>query len=169
MPLSSADFGTPLDQVAHIIRMALTPVFLLLSIAALLNVFSARLGLVGDKVEQVLKALDGADADHAALLRGQLAHLRRRSLTLDVAVILAAVAKAAVCAAVLLLFAGALGHRWVGWALLLAFGLAICCALGAILAFAAEMLMAGSGVRAEVAHTRRRHLLNVHLSPHTDT
>jgi hypothetical protein len=163
----AADFGTPLDAVAHIIRMALTPVFLLLSIAALLNVFSARLGLVGDRVEQVTKALDTADADHAALLKDQLVHLYRRSVTLDAAVILAAVAKASICAAVLLLFAGALGHGWVGLALLLAFGLAIVCTLGAILAFAAEMLMAGTGVRAEAAHHRRRPPL--HLRPHGDT
>jgi len=66
------DFGTPLDSVAHIIRMALTPVFLLLSIAALLNVFSTRLALVGDRVEQVTKALEAADHDHAAALAKQL-------------------------------------------------------------------------------------------------
>jgi len=163
----AADFGTPLDAVAHIIRMALTPVFLLLSIAALLNVFSTRLGLVGDRVEQVTKLLDTADADHAAVLKDQLVHLYRRSVALDMAVILAAVAKASICTAVLLLFAGALGHESVGLALLLAFGLAITCALGAILAFAAEMLLAGTGVRAEVAHHRRRHLL--HLRAHGDT
>jgi len=44
---AATDFGTPLDAVAHIIRMALTPVFLLLSLSALLNVFSTQLGLVG--------------------------------------------------------------------------------------------------------------------------
>src|SRR5215475_15975440 len=63
------EFGTPLDEVAHIIRLALTPVFFLLSIAALLNVFSARLALVGDRVEQVTKVLETADKDHAAALR----------------------------------------------------------------------------------------------------
>jgi hypothetical protein len=34
----------PLDTVAHIIQVALTPVFLLSGIATLLNVFSTRLG-----------------------------------------------------------------------------------------------------------------------------
>lgn len=169
MPTVGADFGTPLDAIAHIIRMALTPVFLLLSIAALLNVFSTRLGLVGDRVEQVTKALDTADPDHAAVLKDQLVHLYRRSLALDAAVILSAIAKAAICAAVLLLFVGALGDASVGLALLLAFGCAIVCALGAILAFAAEMLMAGTGIRAELAHGRRRHLLHFSASPREDT
>jgi uncharacterized protein DUF2721 len=40
----------------HIIRMALTPVFLLSGIATLLNVFSARLARVADRVEAVGKA-----------------------------------------------------------------------------------------------------------------
>lgn len=161
MPTTVADFGTPLDAVASIIRMALTPVFLLLSIAALLNVFSTRLAMVGDRADLVSKALDGADADRVDSLKDQLVHLYRRSLALDAAVILATVAKGAVCVAVLLLFAGELGDEPVGLALLLAFGCAIICALGAILAYAAEMLMAGTGIRLELAHGRRRHLLHL--------
>jgi hypothetical protein len=35
------------------------------------------------------------------------------------------------------------------------FGLAVVCALGAIVAFTTEMLMAGTGIRAEVAHTSK--------------
>jgi hypothetical protein len=160
MPTIGIDLGTPLDSVAGIIRMALTPVFLLLSIANLLNVFSTRLALVGDRADQVTKALAAADPKQGTILRHQLIGLYRRSVTLDVAVILSAIAKAAVCIAVLLLFAGALGGESVGWALLVSFGCAIVCALGAILAFAAEMLMAGTGIRTELAEGERRHLVD---------
>jgi len=166
---AATDFGTPLDAVAHIIRMALTPVFLLLSLSALLNVFSTRLGLVGDRVEQITKALDTADPERAAALKSQLIRLYRRTLALDAAVILSAVAKAAICGAVLLLFAGALGDESVGLALLIAFGCAIICALGAILAYAAEMLMAGTGIRDELAHGHRRHLLHFPMGSRNDT
>jgi hypothetical protein len=166
---AATDFGTPLDAIAHIIRMALTPVFLLLSLSALLNVFSTRLGLVGDRVEQITKALDTADPDRAAALKGQLLRLYRRTLALDAAVILSAIAKAAICAAVLLLFAGALGDESVGLALLIAFGCAIVCALGAILAYATEMLMAGTGIRAELAHGHRRHFLHFPMTSRNDT
>ena len=169
MPTLGIDLGAPLDSVAGIIRMALTPVFLLLSIANLLNVFSTRLALVGDRADQVTKALAAADPKQGTILRHQLIGLYRRSLTLDVAVILAAIAKAAVCIAVLLLFAGALGGESVGWALLIAFGCAIVCALGAILAYAAEMLMAGTGIRSELAHSERRHLMDFMRGSHTGT
>jgi hypothetical protein len=163
------EFGTPLDEVAHIIRLALTPVFFLLSIAALLNVFSARLALVGDRVEQVTKVLETADKDHAAALQKQLIHLHRRTFALDGAVILASVAKAAICASVLLLFLGTLGDEPVGWALLIAFGSAVICALGAILAFAIEMLLAGTGIRLHLEHGHRRHLLHLSLGHPHDT
>ena len=165
----ATDFGTSLDAVAHIIRMALTPVFLLLSLSALLNVFSTRLALVGDRVEQITKALETADTEHALTLKEQLVRLYRRTLALDTAVILSAIAKTAVCAAVLLLFAGAMGDQSVGLALLIAFGVAIVCALGAILAYTAEMLMAGTGIRAELAHGHRRHLLHFSTGRHDDT
>ena len=163
------DLGTAVDPVANIIRLALTPVFLLLSIANLLNVFSTRLGLVGDRAEQVTKALDTADDEHAATLRRQLVHLYRRSLALDTAVILSSIAKAAVCVTVLLLFIGALGQDAVALVLLLSFGCAIVCSLGAIVAYAAEMLMAGTGVRADIAHGRRRHLLHFPAAWHKNT
>ena len=41
--------GSALDTIAHIIQVALTPVFLLSGIATLLNVFSTRLSRVGDR------------------------------------------------------------------------------------------------------------------------
>ena len=169
MPTMGGDFGTALDPIAHIIRLALTPVFLLLSIANLLNVFSARLALVGDRAEQVAKALETADTADASELRRQLRQLYRRSLALDVAVILASLAKAGVCVAVLLLFIGALGDEAVALILLLAFGCAVLCALGAIVAYAVEMLMAGTGVRAELLHGARRHLLHFPAAWHRDT
>src|SRR5216684_1996107 len=147
--------GSALDTVAHIIQVALTPVFLLSGIATLLNVFSTRLARVADRVEAVSKAVEGADADEANALSAQLAYLHRRSLALDVAVVLGAVGGAATCAAVLALFVGALRDATVATMLFSLFGLAVVCALGAIGAFTVEMLMASIGIRTEVAEGRR--------------
>lgn len=147
--------GSALDTIAHIIQVALTPVFLLSGIATLLNVFSTRLARVADRVEAVSKALEGADASEARALAAQLIHLHRRSVALDVAVVLGAVGGAATCGAVLVLFVGALRDATIASLLFALFGIAVACALGAIAAFTVEMLLAGTGIRAEVAESRR--------------
>ena len=148
-----------LDFVARVIQMSLTPVFLLTGLATLLNVFSTRLARVTAKADQTIKELGAAEADAAQLLRSQLVFLRRRSVALDIAVILIAIAGAATCMTVLLLFLGGFSGGIVGRALLWFFGGAIACALGAIGAYTAEMLMAGTGIRAELVHGAHRHFL----------
>ena len=157
--------GITVDSVSQIIQMALTPVFLLTGLATLLNVFSTRLARVTTKADQTLKELAEADAEAVPVLRDQLVFLRRRTLALDAAVVLAAAAGAGTCTTVLLLFIGAFAGNRIDLVLLWAFGAAIVCALGAIAAYAAELLMAGTGIRAELVHRGRRHL----LWPHRDT
>jgi hypothetical protein len=147
--------GSALDTIAHIIQVALTPVFLLSGIATLLNVFATRLARVGDKVEAVTKALEGADDAETMALHAQLKTLHRRSVALDFAVILGAVAGAATCGAVLAMFVGALSEQAMASVLFGLFGLAVICALCAIVAFTVEMLLAGTGIREEVAYQRR--------------
>src|SRR5215813_5536771 len=147
--------GSPLESIAHIIQVALTPVFLLSGIATLLNVFATRLARVGDKAEAATKALDGADDAERQLLSNQLNILHRRSVALDVAVILGAVGGAATCGAVLAMFVGALSEQATASVLFGLFGLAVICALCAIVAFTIQMLLAGTGIREEVAYHRR--------------
>jgi len=146
---------SPLDNVAHIIQLALTPIFLLSGIGALLNVFATRLSRVSDRVDQIAKEIEGAEPEQVAILALQLASLRRRSWALDIAVVLAAVGAAATCASVLTLLVGALRDETVASILFATFGFAVVCTIGAILAYTAEMLMTGSGLRAEVAAQRR--------------
>jgi Protein of unknown function (DUF2721) len=147
--------SSSLDVVAHVIQVALAPVFLLSGIATLLNVFSTRLARVADRVEQLTKALDAADDTDAAQLAAQLPQLHRRSVALDSAVVLGAIGGAATCASVLVLFVGAVSDPTIARISFATFGLALVCTLGAIGAYTLEMLMAGSGVRAEVRANRK--------------
>ena len=153
--LGSLDPTSPPEIVAHIIQVALAPVFLLTGIATLLNVFSNRLARVADRVDPLTEAIEGADEAKGRILAAQLTRLHRRSVALDAAVVLGALGAAATCASVLTLFVGALKNATVASILFTTFGLAVACTLGAIGAFAAEMLMTGSAVRAEVAASRR--------------
>jgi hypothetical protein len=147
--------GSGVDIVAHIIQSALTPVFLLSGIATLLNVFSTRLVRVADQVDSVSTALAMADAAETRLLARKLKNLYLRSLALDAAVILGAVGGAATCGSVLVLFVGSLREMENSGVLFGLFGLAVVCALGGVLAFTVEMLIAGIGIRAEVIESRR--------------
>jgi hypothetical protein len=142
---------TSLDLVAHVIQVALTPIFLLSGIATLLNVFATRLARVADLVAQITKAMEQAGPDVSGDLGRELLRLRRRSIALDAAIVLGAIAAAATCASVFTLFVGALRNATVASILFTTFGLAIICTISAIAAFTTEMMMAGSGVRAEVA------------------
>ena len=73
--------GSDQSSVApfRVIQLALTPVFLLTAVAALLNVFSTRLGRVADRVDLLSADLQRGSAD-TEFLSAQLGFLRRRSL-----------------------------------------------------------------------------------------
>ncbi|MFE1597758.1 DUF2721 domain-containing protein [Methylobacterium sp. ID0610] len=129
---------TALDSTVHIIQLALTPVFLLSGLATLLNVFSTRHARIADQVEKV-----SGKPDELA----RLTDLRRRSLALDAAVVLAALGGVATCGAVLTLFVGALRDTGVASVLFFLFGAAIVFTLLALSVFAVEMTLASRDVR----------------------
>jgi hypothetical protein len=141
----------PLDSVAHIIQVALAPAFLLSALATLLNVFSTRLARVADKVDATAGRLDGADPAEAARLSRYLSYLRRRSFILDGAVVLASLGAVMTGISVLTLFLGALRDATTASVLFACFGIALLCTIAAIGAFLTEILVAGRGVRVEVA------------------
>jgi hypothetical protein len=132
-----------LDSAAHIVQLALTPVFLLSGVAALLNVFATRLGRISDHVDKLVADPD----DQAPGVRAKLHFLRIRSGLLDVAVVLAASAGACTCGAALVLFLSAVRDASEGDLLFLLFGLAIVLTTGALTAFVLEVLLAGIGIR----------------------
>ncbi len=141
--------STDMTSVIHVIQTSLTPIFLLSAIAGLLGVFTTRLARISDQVTNLTTEMTAMSAVDP-VVRIRLAHLRRRSHALDVAVFLAAVGGASTCFTVLTLFLGALKAAFIGQLLFWLFGAAIVCTIGALAAFLAEMLFAGQGLRAEV-------------------
>jgi len=147
---------TSLDSTAHIIQVALTPVFLLSGIATLLNVFGTRLARVADQVETLSERIEAVDGPERGRLARRVARLRLRSFLLDAAVILGALGGVAICGAVLTLFVGALRDATVASLLFGLFGAAILCTLGALTAFGVEMLIASRGVRLRIEAQKSR-------------
>ena len=139
------------DDIVHVIQVALTPVFLLSGVASLLAVFATRLGRVADKVDALSDALDSASEAERDEILARLGYLRRRSHALDAAVVLGALAGVSTSGAALLLFVGTLRNGTGSTLLFLAFGAALVLTIGALTAFLTEMLMASRGIRAIVA------------------
>jgi hypothetical protein len=156
LPIPTAD--VPVDSIAHVIQVALTPVFLLSGIGTLLNVFNTRLARVSDHTEHTADMLRAdPDDDEAPVLRMHLRRLRRRVLALDVAIALGALGGAATCGAALALFVGVLHESATGSLLFGLFGFALGCTVGALGAFIGDSLLAWHGLRTEGAlpHLRK--------------
>jgi hypothetical protein len=134
------------DGIAHVIQVALTPVFLLSGVASLLGVLSTRLGRVADRVDSLTERLEASEPIERRRLQARLSYLRRRSHVLDAAVIMATLGGIATSFAALLLFVGTLRDR-AGISLFVAFGFALLFTMGALLAFLIEMLLASHGIR----------------------
>jgi hypothetical protein len=130
-----------LEEAAHVVQLALTPVFLLSGTATLLGVFSARLARVADRVHTLSLAAEDSSRD------AELAVLRRRSRILDVAVVLSGLAGTLTCMTVLVLFLGELRGTAAARFLFLSFGGAIGLTMLSLGAFVVEMLVAARGLR----------------------
>jgi hypothetical protein len=133
-----------LEAAAHVVQLALTPVFLLSATATLLSVFATRLARVADRVDMLARESKAPIRDES------LALLRHRSRVLDLAVVLSALAGALTCVAVLMLFLDEVRGTTAARLLFLAFGGAICLTIASLAAFVAEMLLAARGVRRTV-------------------
>jgi hypothetical protein len=132
-----------LQDAAHVVQLALTPVFLLSATATLLGVFSTRLGRVADRVHALAML---AGDDHIA----ELALLKKRSRVLDVAVVIAALGGGLTCVAVLILFLSEIRETEAARYLFLSFGGAIVLTMGSLGAYVTEMLLTARGVRRAV-------------------
>jgi cytochrome c biogenesis protein CcdA len=142
------------ESVAHVIQVALTPVFLLSGIASLLGVLSTRLARVADRVDALAEKLEGDEPVDRRKLQRRLAYLRRRSHVLDAAVMMGTLGGVATSCAGLLLFVGTLRDQ-PGASLFVAFGLALLFTMGALVAFLIEMLLASRGLRDQADYATR--------------
>ena len=96
-----------LSDIAHIIELAVGPVFLLAGIGALLNVVTSRLGRVVDRARQLEDRLgEPRTEDEATRIRSELASLDRRMLLAQRAIFMFSTAALLICLVVAMLFVG---------------------------------------------------------------
>ncbi len=144
------DTGESLDNVAHVIQVALTPVFLLSGIGTLMNLFNTRLARVSDHREHTADLLraETDEAEQTRLLR-HLMRLHNRTIVLDASILLGAVGGASTCGAAFVLFLGSMRNTAIATWLFVLFGLALGCTALALLAFLLDSVLAWVGLQRE--------------------
>jgi hypothetical protein len=149
-PLPGMDVGDAVDSVAHVIQVALTPVFLLSGIGTLLNVFNTRLSRLSDHTLHISEMLSNEqDAAKQALLITHLIRLKRRRLVLDSSVALGALGGSATCGAAFVLFLGSMRDTAIALWLFWLFGVALGCTVCALMAFLLDSILAWHGMHRE--------------------
>jgi hypothetical protein len=95
------------SAVAHVIQLAVAPVFLLTGIGAILAVMTNRLGRIIDRARVLEQKLQGATPEILAGLRSDLATLSRRAKLINCAITLCTTTALLVCTVIAVLFLSA--------------------------------------------------------------
>ena len=138
---------TPITDIAHIIQLAVAPVFLLAGIGAMLNVLTARLARIIDRaraLEQMLQQQDERDRDWSMRM---LDTLDRRMRVIHIAITLCTASALFVCIVVSLLFVTDLGDFGLGRTIALLFIAAMLLIVGGLVMFLVEIRLATRSVR----------------------
>jgi hypothetical protein len=149
-PLTAIGLADAVDSVAHVIQVALTPVFLLSGIGTLLNTFNTRLSRLSDHTEHVFELLctEEDEVQRNKLIR-HLARLQRRRVVLDASIVLGAFGASATCGAAFVLFLGSLRDAAIANWLFALFGIALGCTVCALMAFLVDSVLAWHGLHRE--------------------
>jgi Protein of unknown function (DUF2721) len=97
---------TGVAAVAHVIQLAVAPVFLLSGIGAMLSVMTTRLGRVVDRARVVEREAALAGGDPSPAIVAELAALSRRSTLISHSITLCTTTALLICAVIAILFLG---------------------------------------------------------------
>jgi hypothetical protein len=151
--------------IAHVIQLAIAPVFLLSAIAAMLVVMTSRLARIVDRARShearlgaAADAPGGGPAGGADLPGEDLASLSRRARLIGRAIFLCTTTALLVCAVIVLLFLGAILDFDPSTAVALLFVAATSAFFFGLLAFLREVLLATVSLRIGGLHVETQRL-----------
>lgn len=134
-------------DIAHVIQIAIAPVFLLAGIGALLNVMTNRLGRVVDRWRALEEALPSSDENIRRLLFAELKLLDRRMAHSNRAIALCVLAALLVCVVIMFLFTGLLLHFPVTQAVAILFVATMGLLVAGLLSFLLEIRISSKTLR----------------------
>lgn len=95
-----------MSDIAHVIQLAVAPVFLLAGISGFINAFAARLGRIFDRSRLLEEEADTAGPLRRSVLEGELAILGRRARLAYIGIALTTLSALLVCLLITIAFAG---------------------------------------------------------------
>ena len=147
MPLTAT---TSLGDIAHVIQLAIAPVFLLTAVGTLLAVLTSRLGRAIDRRRVLVSRLPGLDAEARASANGELGFIERRVRLIYTAIFLAVLCALMICLLIALAFVDAFVPFDFAKLIAVFFVLAMLFLIGSLSAFLREIFLGVNTVRCPV-------------------
>lgn len=135
------------SDVAHIIQLALAPVFLLTGVGAFLNVCTGRLARIVDRARVITPRIARSTGQEHDRLLDELRILDRRMGVVDTAILLSVVSACLVCLVVVLLFASEVVDASFGRTIALLFIASMLCQALAFATFIVEIRLSARAIR----------------------
>ena len=133
--------ATPVGDIAHVIQLAIAPVFLLTAVCTLLNVLVNRLGRTVDRRRLLVARLPGLDAAVCASANGELTYLERRVRLIYSAIVLAVLTALLICLLIAIAFVDAFVRYDFSKLIAVFFVLAMLALIGSLGAFLREIFL----------------------------
>lgn len=141
-----------ITALAHVIQLAVAPVFLLTGVAALLGVLTNRLARIIDRARVLEERLGILGDSERSVSETDLRTLSARARHINRAISLSVTCALLVCAVIAALFGGAFLERDVSGLIGLVFIAAMLSLIGALVSFLLEIYIATRSLRIGAAH-----------------
>lgn len=136
-----------ISAIAHVIQLAIAPVFLLTGIASLLGVLTNRLARVIDRARLLEGHLPDLTGEHQRVVGGDLRMLSGRARHINRAISLCTLAALLVCVVIAVLFVSAFLPQDVSQFVVTLFVIAMVCLIAGLVSFLREISLATRSLR----------------------
>lgn len=135
------------ETIAHVIQLAIAPVFLLTGIASMLIVLTNRLGRIIDRARLLEGHLPDLTGEHKAVIGDDLRMLSRRARHVNRAINLFTFAALLVCVIIAVLFVSAFFTLDISYVVAASFVIAMGALITGLVAFLREIYLATQSLR----------------------
>jgi hypothetical protein len=142
--------ASAMGDIAHVIQLAIAPVFLLTAVGTLLNVLASRLGRTVDRRRVLVAALPQLDASLAADARAELAYNDRRTRLIYLSISLAVMCALLICLLIAIAFLDALIAADLSQLVAILFMLSMVALIGSLSIFLREIFLGVTTARVAI-------------------